>query len=507
MADIVMELLQPETFLIVVAVAVCMLFGACIFVVLRDGPLRPGRAASTLVTLVALFSIVLMRAPHAVGYTAVEGFVMLVPFAFAIAWMLRQPRQRADRPIVLLIASFIALVTIALYRGKQAGVGTGGIKDIAAQVGSLVAVSMFGLLLFTTARSKAETWRRLIAVALAPSVYIGLNILLYFAGFAPAVDPNAVSLASGHPAKTLALIGVHIDRVAFAMNPSVNGMGVIAAVGLAAATMLALRTEGRERKLGVAGAATCLLGLLLADTRAALFLAILVVVLLSVVKRTKIAVLLAVAIPFSPWVIRATLYVLSSTGLAAPLSRNANNIATGGARVYIWQGAEHQLEHSSIFHALLGYGANGQVTSGASRLYAYLFAGTPNPLLVHVHNLALQTLLDMGLVGLLLLIATVVMTVARLERISSISPKGPVAALLAAFLMLFLTGSTEPSPTYLTQETLFFAMLLASVSAGLAMQPIEVPSVRRHVHSRDAWSSPPTTAGSGMLPAQLGLNQ
>jgi O-antigen ligase len=484
-----------------------MLLGACILVVLRDGPLRPGRAAPTLVTLVALFSLTLIRAPHAVGYTAAEGFVVLVPFAVAIAWMLSQPRRGAERSIVLLIAGFIALVAIALYRGKKAGVGTGGTQDIAVQVGSLVAVSVFGLLLFMTARTKAETWQRLIAVALAPSVYIAINIALHFAGFAAAVDPDSVSLAAGTPAKTLALVGVHIDRVAFPMNPSINGMGVIAAVGFAAAAMLVLRTTGLDRKLGVAGAATCMAALLLADTRAAIVLAIMVVVLLTVVKRTKIAVLLAVAIPFSPWIIKTAFTLLSNSGVAAPLSRTTNNIATGGARVYIWQAAEHQLEHSSSFHLLFGYGANGQVTSGASRLYAYLFAGTLNPLLVHVHNLALQTLLDLGLIGLLLLVATVVMTVGRLETINRISPKGPVTALLAGVIVLFLTGSTEPSPTYLTQETLFFTMLLASASAGLAMQPVEEPSIRRHATSLDAWSSPTASAESGMLSVPLGANQ
>jgi hypothetical protein len=69
--------------------------------------------------------------------------------------------------------------------------------------------------------------------------------------------------------------------------------------------------------------------------------------------------------------------------------------------------------------------------------------------------------------------------------INGLSPEGPVTALLAGTLVLFITGSTEPSPTYFTPETLLFAMLLLSTSAGLAMQPVEAPSElrRANVHS------------------------
>jgi hypothetical protein len=181
----------------------------------------------------AALSITLIRVPYVFGYTATMGFVVLVPFAIAIAWMLRQPGRQADRPMTLLIAGLIALLAIALFRGKNAGVGTGGTRDILAQLGSVAAVSMFGVLLFTTARTKTEAWWRLIAVGLAPAVYVGINVVLHFAGFAATgVDPNAVSLAAGTPAETLGTIGLHTERVAFPMNPSVNGMGVVAAVGL-----------------------------------------------------------------------------------------------------------------------------------------------------------------------------------------------------------------------------------------------------------------------------------
>ena len=480
-ADIVVELPSSEAFLIDTAVVVCLVMGACMLAALFGGPLRPGKVGSTLVTFVALFSLVLIRVPYLVGYTADEGFVTLLPFTIAIAWMLRQPRRQADRRLTLLIAGFIGLLAIALYRGKGAGVGTGGTREILVQLGSVMVISAFGVLLFTTAQAKAETWWRLIAVALTPAVYVGSNVMLRFAGFsATEVDPNAVSYATGTSAKTLALIGVNIKREALPMNPSINGMGVVAAVGLVAAATLALRTKGLERRVGVIGAGMCLVALLLTDTRAALILAIIVIALMAIIKRTRVALLLAIVIPFSSWIVTAVLSFLSTVGWVTPLSRGTKDVSTGNGRTIIWHAAQHQFGMSDIFHTLFGFGANGQVTSGASQQYAYLFEAIPNPLLVHVHNLGLQMLLDTGVVGLVLLLITIVLAVARLERINKISPRGPVAALVGGILMLFLTGATEPSPTYRTQDTLVFAMLLLSAAAGLAMQPVDVPvTVRR----------------------------
>jgi O-Antigen ligase len=480
-------------------VVVCLVIGACVLIALCDGPLRPGRTGSGLVTFVALFSLLIIRAPYLSSHTTDENFVALLPFVAAIAWMLRQPRRRANRPLTLLIAGFISLLAVALFRGKAAGVGTGGTRDILVQLGAVLAISGFGVLLFTTAQTKTETWWRLVAIALAPAVYVGANVLLRFAGFsATDVEPNAISYAAGTPAKTLALIGIHIDREAFPMNPSINGMGVIAAVGLVAAALLALRTKGLERRAGAAGTVVCLVALLLTDTRAALILAIIVVALMTIVKRTRVALLLAIVIPFSSWIVTAVLSFLSSTGLATPLARGSKDVSTGNGRTIIWQAAQHQFGTTDFFHTLFGFGANGQTTSGASRLYDHLFELVPSPILVHVHNLGLQMLLDMGAVGLILMVIAVVVSVDRLEKINNQSPRGPVAALIGAMLMLFLTGATEPSPTYRTQETLIFAFLLLSAAAGLALRPIDapvpIPIRRRYLRP---YGLPATSAGLG----------
>lgn len=464
----------------------CAVIAVCIFIASCDGPLRPGKAGPTLVTFVALFSIMLIRAPYLLAHATDERWATLLPFIASIVWMLRQPKHRADLPLMLLLVSFIGLLAIALFRGKSAGVGIGGTQETLAFLGSVTVIPVFGVLLFTTAQDNAETWRRLVAVALAPAAYVGINVILHFAGVsAKAIELNAVSYAAGTQAKILALVGIHVTREALPMNPSIDGMGVVAAVGLVAATLLSLRTKGFERQAGVAGAIMCLVALLLTDTRAAIILAIVVIALLAIIKRSRIALLLAIIIPFSSWIVAGTLSFLSTTGLATSIARNTRDVSTGNGRIFIWEAVQHQIGKFDFFHTLFGFGSNGQSTSGTSRLYSHIFEDVPSPLLVHVHNFGLQMLLDMGVVGLAVSVITVIVGLNRLERINEISPRGPVTALIGGMLMLFLTGATEPSPTYRTQETLVYAMLLLSAAAGLIMKPVNipVPAARRHARS------------------------
>jgi O-antigen ligase len=433
------------------------------------------RSGSGLVTLLASLSILLIRLPYLVGYTANEAFATLVPFLVAIAWMLAQPKVPAYRRLAVLVFTFVALLTVALFRGKAAGVGTGGTREVVDQAATVAVAAVFGLLLLSTATSQVVRWSRLAAIALAPAVYVTANLALRFAGFkAPDVSPSEVSYPTGTPAKTLALIGIHTTRQAFPLNSSINGIGVMSAIALVAAAVLAMRSSGYVRRLSIAASLTSLVALLLADTRGALVLSIVTIATMAVVSRPRFALLLAVAVPFSAWILKTVLALplWADTGAASLLSRHRNDFATGNGRVEIWDAAKHQLGKDDLFHALFGFGANGQTTSGASRHYATLFEQVAKPLLVHVHNLGLQILFDMGIVGLLCLVATVVLGVRRLQEVNDLLPEGPVPALLAGVVMTFITGATEPSPTYRTQEVLFFAILTLAAVAGLPVAPI-----------------------------------
>lgn len=432
-----------------------------------------GGLAHPLLLAVAAGSITIIRVPWLIGYTPTKALVALVPIVFACIWMNAQHKSASYRPLVALTGVYVLILTVALWRGKSAGMST---KEVVAEAGAVAAMAWFALLLVRTAPTQRWLWWRLLALALAPATYVLANLLLHFAGFSQtAPDPDLVS-ATGQ-AQLLHLIGINVGRTAFPLNPSVNGVGLIAGVGLVSAAMIAIRLDGKvERRLGIAGAVVCLVCVLMTDTRTSFVLAIGVIAFLLFVKRTRLALILGLIVPFSFLIVEWGLKLIAATPVVGILSRNPTDFATGNGRSIIWHAVLNTFGTGGVFHQLFGWGANGQFTSGASLHYAYLFAINQSPAFVPAHNLALQTLLDTGLVGLGFLIVLIVVTASRLEAINRLSPKSPVAGLLAGFIMLCVGGATEISPTYRTQECLLFITILFATTAGLALKPVEVPA-------------------------------
>jgi O-antigen ligase len=129
------------------------------------------------------------------------------------------------------------------------------------------------------------------------------------------------------------------------------------------------------------------------------------------------------------------------------LNRNSGNgtFATATGRSKIWSIVVQFLSHP---HAedLIGYGAYGQVRSGVGYQYAYLFSYTEHPEFANVHSVALQTILDMGYIGLALFLIFLVVAInsARSSYQRSHTPES--AALLAALVALSLFGASEALP-------------------------------------------------------------
>jgi O-antigen ligase len=78
---------------------------------------------------------------------------------------------------------------------------------------------------------------------------------------------------------------------------------------------------------------------------------------------------------------------------------------------------------------------------------------------VHAHDLALQTVLDAGLIGLAVLTVVVTMALRRLARLGN-----PALALVAMLVTVILCGATEVTPTYYSQEALIMTLLAMGVA-------------------------------------------
>lgn len=413
----------------------------------------------------AAFSIVLITALDVVG-NPIEKLALLTPFLFCIAWSL--PRQK--RGLVSGIAAaflFLYLLTVAVELLRAAHSGFAGLSQSTAleDITGFVVICVFGITLITSARNGRERWWRLIAIALSPAVYIGVNTILLQIYGQPTM---ALSVAQGTPSELLGYFGISATRVLFPLSPGVNFTGAVAAAGLASAVLLLVRAS-LDRRVAVVAILVCLYGVLATDSRGALLLSLAVVLAFVLAPRIRASAGVAVLVPAAPILIGLVLGLLASSSgsLGLFLRPGAQDVSTVTARLQIWHSVWGVLSHPSL-EQLIGYGANGQVTSGASLHYAYLFAFTQSPDTISTHNLVLQTILDAGYIGLAAMIAALVVCAFRLERGARAWPRSPSPAMLAILAVIFLSGATEAVPTYLAPDAMGLVLLVMGASVALA---------------------------------------
>jgi O-antigen ligase len=201
-----------------------------------------------------------------------------------------------------------------------------------------------------------------------------------------------------------------------------------------------------------------------------------VILLFALTRRIRTSAGIAVLLPLSPIILLTALGFLAGYG-GNLLSRQNGDISTGNNRLYIWRVVFDYLK-SPHFSQFIGYGANGQSISHLSDYYAYLFNFTTDATLYTTHNIALQTILDTGYIGLVVLVAVVVAAIRCFERNLDGAPGGaPLAAgPLALLLVLVLAGLVDAAPSYLFLDTfVLFAITLASAAGSLPFPATELP--------------------------------
>jgi hypothetical protein len=435
-----------------------------------------------LVLGMAASCIVIVRAPLLVGHTQPLKLLMLLLLWAATAAAAQGERRFAPprEGALALGLLYAGSVGLEVIRGSKAGVYGSAINAYQLAV-LFLGLVVFAYMAINRASSEVQRERRLIALALAPGVYVTLNVLLWAAGISsPAADaPGGGSVALGDPSSTLAAVGIHVGRVEFPMANSINLFGVAAAGGFAAiGVMLVRRSPHVPRRLALLLAAGCLAGLLLGDSRGSLLIAIAVVLWFVFSARIRAASGVAVLVPVLPLLLLTVLGLVAGTAFDTSLSRSGSgDLATGTNRLYIWQGAWDVIKHPAV-DAVWGWGAGGQITSGASLNYAYLFTGVADPTTMPAHSLVLQTLLDGGYIGLLILLAVLASSITSLARITRARPRSGSGPLLASVVTIVLAGTTEVAPTYYAQEA-FITMLLAVGAAAAVAVRIPAPAAAR----------------------------
>lgn len=195
----------------------------------------------------------------------------------------------------------------------------------------------------------------------------------------------------------------------------------------------------------------------------------------------------ATAFMFLPLIYSALSFIARQTSALAVnsgVAASSSKFSTLEGRTYVWDTTLRVFSEAPLVRKLLGYGANGYITSGASGIYSQQFYGSAGSGGYRVsyydtHNLVLGTLLSHGLFGIVVLL---VAWVAALRRaLSRVEGLGWAPPLIGAWVF----GSMSSTSTSCTPSNATYGIITAVLLTIPFLEKHEVP-----VSDRDA-------AGSG----------
>jgi len=425
--------------------------------VARRLPVREKVLCALLVLSVSLGSIMNLG-----GVTTSQRALVLAVLLVGTILALPGGRLRTTFGRATAVCAFVACAAVSYLRFAAAPIAPIGARTMIGLALMLMIVTAFAFCALLAPADALTRQRRLLCALFSPVCFVALDLGLYIVGFSFPNSQSEIKEKNGS-AQLLSLIGIHTSRVSdLPLSPGLNGTGEAAALALVICAVLAYRSRGRLRLVSLVGVPMSFTVILLTDSRGPLAYALLALIILTFLPRwaRRTVAILPLLLPIAPAVI---LFVVGHLGsLSETLNRNPGNgsFATATGRSKIWSIVAQFLSHP---HAedLIGYGAYGQVRSGVGYQYAYLFSYAEHPVFNGVHNIALQTILDMGYIGLALFLIFLVVAVnsARVSYQRTDTPES--AALLAALIALSLFGASEALPGLAGIDLLISAIVLA----------------------------------------------
>jgi O-antigen ligase len=399
-----------------------------------------------------------------VGTTTVQRTSAVVIVAVGLLLALPGGSLRTTSLRAVAFWAFAGCLLISLLRFAASPIPPVSARTVLGIALMITAVTGFAFCALLAPADRRTRQRRLRCALYSPACFIAINLGLYAVGFS--FPSTGQSQPNNGSAQLLGLLGIHTSRVNnMPLSPGSNGTGEAAALAIVICAALSYRSRGAQRLVAVSGILASIPTILLVDSRGPLAYALLALAIVAFVPRRSMRgiAFIPLLLPIAPAII---LFVAGQVGsLSSSLSRNAGNgsFVTATGRSKIWSTVVHFLSHP---HAedLIGYGAYGQVRSGLGAQYAYLFRYVEHPEFANVHNIALQTVLDMGYIGLVvyLFFLMVVINSARVSHQRAGTPES--AALLAALIALSLFGASEALPG-LAGVYLLFSLLVLGCAA------------------------------------------
>ncbi len=428
-----------------------------------DIGLRERLVRATLILSVTLGSLL-----NRGGVTTLQRAAVLVILAIGAVLALTGGRPRTSPGRATTLWAFVACVVVSFLRFAAAPILPITARTMIGLALMLMLVTVLGFCALLAPPDIRIFERRLRCVLFAPVCFVALNLGLYVLGFSFPTTPGEPKGSNGQ-SQLLSLIGVHGGRVNLPLNPGVNGGGEMAGLALVICVVLAYRGGRKQQSVAILGAIVSLVTVFLTDSRGALVFALLTLALVTILPRwtKRVVVIIPTLLPIAPAIILFALGQLAS--FSAVLSRNEGDFVTATGRQAVWSVVLKFLGHP---HAqdLIGYGAYGQVRSGVGFQYSYVFPGLLHPQFATAHNIALQTILDMGYVGLAIFLIFLMVSINSARLLNQRIGTPESTALLAALIALSLLGADEAFPG-LAGIYLLLSLIVLACAAIRVLEP------------------------------------
>lgn len=370
------------------------------------------------------------------------------------------------------LALLFLMALLALFAVADLRAGYIGLLSPIGYLGSFVwTFAILLYLLSVVSLNDSDASRRMLMMSLVCGLgfFVALNVASYLAGLR-----GINSIESTGENKILSLMGIQAQRARLPFTTGINNFGAMA--GLAAVAGFALARSSRGVTLFLIGSLVSALGFfggVLADSRGSLGISVLVCVIVVVLtSRAKYRFglnYLPILVLIAPILIYGSSYIVSNTGLANLFVREgqfAQRLGVLTGRDFVWESAFRILSEPVPMH-LIGYGTFGQVTSGATKGYAWIFLELPSFARQSLHNISLQMIFDIGYIGLFIWICFSMFLIRDLLDRWDLRKKSFDAAVPVAMVCsIFLGGIIEVVGPYYP-DVLVLIMFLTAWSLPL----------------------------------------
>lgn len=305
---------------------------------------------------------------------------------------------------------------------------------------------------------------------LSLSLYVFINVVLQVAGFA---NPHEIILLLGTGQSQLASIfGFTLYRDQFPIAVGLNNFGLIAGISLLVSLLVLVNEKKTSlRVAGLLSLFSSFYAMLIVDSRAN-FILVFVVFIILVSTPIKLKSGISYLVLFAPLMLGVMYLVLINLppDIMSLIARtqDADDLYTMSDRTIIWYAIIDKLKQFTPVQ-LFGYGIYGQTTSGVSQDYLTVFNTwlSNSSERFSAHNFSLQSILDIGYVGFLLVLVYYYTATRYLITLYCLNKDQGLLYLCSIVVYTMLTGSTEISGTVYYPEVFMILIFILVFNIGL----------------------------------------